>query len=176
VARLEENQLSAELSLIEEFKRERTALESCVRHMEAYFQTPAIVDMNAESTLAQRQYTHEQRDRLRQKYHELDSMGTLHQSKIKVLRDRQAKRLEESLQGMERDRADLAARNAQSYRDLEYRLQEERLAITGWLEARQSRLTTRWILEEAVLRKKLQLETNLSYGPLPLLAFEEPPA
>ncbi|KAL1957368.1 hypothetical protein VTO42DRAFT_6048 [Malbranchea cinnamomea] len=177
-ARIEENQLSAELALIEDFKREKQALQSRIRHMEAYFRTPALLSEDDPGSTSDpkpspRQYTQEQRDRLRQKYHERDSMDRLHESKIKVMRDRQAKQLEEAIHKMEREAAELAKENSRLYQEVEKRCQVEELATLAWLEMREKRLAAKWILEEAILRKKLELATNLTYGPLPLLSFED---
>ena len=181
-ARAEERQLSAELSLLEDFRREKLALQSGIHHMEAYFNTPTPTGTSAEdspndsdSVLSQRQYTQQHRDRLQQKYHERNSIDTLHESKIKVLRDKQAKQSEEAARKMEREAADLAQSNGQRYRELEKLCRDEEAATMEWLEGKEKRLVARWTLEEAVLRKKLELESGVTYGPLPPLVFEGPP-
>lgn len=146
--------------------------------MEAYFKTPtpdseADFGTNLEHNCSRRLYTLEERDRLRQKHHEWDSMDTLHKSKIKVLRDTQTKRYGDTTRKMEKEINELAEANSQLCHDVEKRCQDEVLATLAWLETRQKRLTTKWTLEEAILRKRLELETNLVYGPLPLIFFEE---
>ena len=166
--------------MVEDFKRQKQALQSQLRHMEAYFKTPTFNSEGGsgdsaklESGSARREYTLEERDRLRQKYHEWNSIDRLHESKIKVLRDGQTKRYEEAMRKMEREATELAASNRHQYHDLEKRCQDEEAATMTWLEAREKRLATRWMLEEAILRKKLELETNEIYGPLPPLSFDE---
>lgn len=159
--------------------------------MEAYFNTPAPVSSgggddddddgededddskNPHSAPSQRQYTQQHRDRLQQKYHERDSIDTLHEAKIKVLRDKQVKQSEEAARKMEREAAEFAESNGQRYRELEEQCRDEEAATLEWFETRQKRLVARWALEEAVLRKKLELETSVVYGPLPALSFED---
>nr|KMM66224.1 hypothetical protein CPAG_02565 [Coccidioides posadasii RMSCC 3488] len=173
--RREERDLMAELSLTEEFKREKQALQSRIRYMEAYFITPPpetqLGDNSAESRLPQRRYSKEYRDLLRQKQHELATMDSLHESKIKVLRDTQAKHYENALKKWEQDVRLLEEANERDLRDLENRCREEKDVALGWLEAKRARLQARWMLEESILRKKLEIDTQEYYSPLPKLSF-----
>ena len=148
--------------------------------MEAYFRTPTFNSRGhsgdspkSEPGSPRREYTLEERDRLRQKYHEWNSIDRLHESKIKVLRERQTKRYEEAVGKMEREAIELAESNRQLYEDAEKRCRDEEATTLTWLETREKRLAMKWMLEEAILRKKLELETNEVYGPLPPLSFDE---
>ncbi|EEP75554.1 predicted protein [Uncinocarpus reesii 1704] len=167
--RIEENDLVTELALMEEFKREKQTLRSRIRHMEAYFNTPRAND--TDPLQPPREYGKEYRDRLRQKLHELATIDSLHQSKIKVLRDIQAKRYEKALEKWEQAVHRLQASNEHDLRNLESRCREEKDAAIVWLEAKRARLKARWTFEERIIRRKLEIDTRESFGPLPELSF-----
>ncbi|EFE33920.1 uncharacterized protein ARB_07384 [Trichophyton benhamiae CBS 112371] len=176
-ARIEERDLVAELSLVAELQREKQSLQTSIRHMEAYFNTPPpslSSDKNDfYASLQPREYTDQKRNRLFQSYHELATLDALHQSKIKVLRDRQARAFQESLQDMELDSIELARKNSEALSDLEKRKQEETEVVLAWLDGKKQGLIYRWALEEGIARRQLEDETRLTYGPLPAISFSE---
>src|SRR5690606_16524959 len=92
--RLEERHLSAELSLLEDFEREKQSCHTRIRHMEAYCTTPTPPATpqsdrsQSVENLPVRKITKQQKDRLSQGYYERESMDSLHESRIKVLRDK----------------------------------------------------------------------------------------
>ncbi|EGD95488.1 hypothetical protein TESG_02969 [Trichophyton tonsurans CBS 112818] len=176
-ARIEERDLVAELSLVAELQREKQSLQTSIRHMEAYFNTPPpslSSDKNDfYASLQPREYTDQKRSRLFQSYHELATLDALHQSKIKVLRDRQARAFQESLQDMELESIELSRKNREALNDLEKRKQEETEVVLAWLDGKKQGLIYRWALVEGIARKQLEDETGLTYGPLPTISFSE---
>ncbi|KAI1960374.1 hypothetical protein LOZ58_004097 [Ophidiomyces ophidiicola] len=173
-ARLEERDLVTELALIDEFKREKHVLQSRIRHMEAYFTTPRPEeDCDTDTLQYLREYGKEYRDRLKQRQHELATIDSLHESKIKVLRDKQAKQYEEILKKSEHALDLLRAVNASELSKLESCYLEEKDAAITWLETKRTRLKSRWLLEESIIRKRLELNTQESYAALPELVFAE---
>ncbi|WEW57446.1 hypothetical protein PRK78_002913 [Emydomyces testavorans] len=175
--RLEERDLVAELAAVEDFKREKQALQSRIRHMEAYFNTPpldiSLREKEADALQLQREYGKEYRDRLRQKHHEFATMDSLHESKIKVLRDKQAKLHEKALKKWDQALHQLQQANNRDFSNLENRFHEEKDAAVVWLEAKKTRLKARWKHEETILRKRLELDTQEAYAPLPELSFSD---
>ncbi|OAL65659.1 hypothetical protein A7C99_2757 [Trichophyton rubrum] len=175
--RIEERDLVAELSLVAELQREKQSLQTSIRHMEAYFNTPPpslSTDKNDfYANLQPREFTDQKRSRLLQSYHELATLDALHQSKIRVLRDSQARAFQESLQDMELDSIEFARKNREALSDLEKRKQEETEAVLAWLDGKKQGLIYRWALEEGIARRQLEDETRLTYGPLPTISFSE---
>ncbi|EFR02452.1 hypothetical protein MGYG_05446 [Nannizzia gypsea CBS 118893] len=176
-ARIEERDLVAEISLVAELQHEKKSLQTSIRHMEAYFSTPPpslSSDKNDfYANLQPREFTNQKRRRLFQSYHELATLDALHRSKIKVLRDRQARAFEESWQAMELDSIELAKKNREILENLERQKQNETVAVLAWLDGKKRELIYRWELEERIARKRLEEETGLTYGPLPTISFNE---
>ncbi|KAM5476921.1 hypothetical protein MauCBS54593_000192 [Microsporum audouinii] len=175
--RIEERDLVAEISLAAELRREKQALQTSIRHMEAYFNTPPPslpFDKNGfYANLQPREFTDQKRSRLSQSYHELNTLDALHESKIKVLRDRQARNFQETLRAMELESLELAKKNKEVLDDLENRRRDETMAVVTWLDERKRKLIYRWALEEGIARRRLEDETKQTYGPLPRISFNE---
>ncbi|KAK2836935.1 hypothetical protein FQN49_006576 [Arthroderma sp. PD_2] len=176
-ARLEEIDLVAEISLVAELQREKQILQTSIRHMEAYFNTPPpSLSSNKDdlyTNLQPRELTDQKRSRLYQSYHELNTLDALHESKIKVLRDKQARNFQETLRTMELDAKNLARLNESALRALEKCRQDETTAAIAWLDGREQKLIYKWALEEGISRKQLEVETKQTYGPLPTISFDE---
>lgn len=165
-----------ELALIEGFKRDKQSLQSRIRHMEAYFHTPSPAtslhwNNDREPLHPQREYGKEHRERLRQKHHELATIDSLHESRIKVLRDTQAKNYEDAIKRWEQALRELQDNNTRKICRLKDQFHEEKSSIVAWLETKRIRLQSRWSLEERIIRKRLELDTQASYAPLPEISF-----
>jgi len=102
-----------------------------------------------------------------------ESMDQLHEAKIKVLRDRQERQLQEAISRMEKELEQLIDQNVASITDLERKNQQEEQSVLGAFDMKRARLIHRWTLEEAIIRKKLQLRDGLPYGPLPPLSLDD---
>jgi len=176
--RLEERHLAAELDQLKEFEREKMNSRIRIKHMEGYVNNsspPPTPELNGNPDVVQpvRKITRQQRERLAQEYHDRDSMDRLHEAKIKVLRDRQEKQFQEAVARMERELQKLIEKNAQDLAELERRNQQEEHSVMQAFHAKKAKLKRRWNLEEAILRKKLELKNGLPYGPLPPLSFTD---
>ncbi|KAL2219242.1 hypothetical protein M432DRAFT_340225 [Thermoascus aurantiacus ATCC 26904] len=176
--RLEERHLAAELDQLKEFEREKMNSRIRIKHMEGYVNNsspPPTPELNGNPDVVQpvRKITRQQRERLAQEYHDRDSMDRLHEAKIKVLRDRQEKQFREAVARMERELQKLIEKNAQDLAELERRNQQEEHSVMQAFHAKKAKLKRRWNLEEAILRKKLELKNGLPYGPLPPLSFTD---
>ncbi|EQL36175.1 hypothetical protein BDFG_02414 [Blastomyces dermatitidis ATCC 26199] len=181
--RLEELQLSAELDLVEELRRERQTLEMRILHMEGYLSN---APRNSESRLSNndvdnhsyihqphRQVTQKDRDHLLEKYRERDRMDTLHISKIKVLRDTQERKYLETVSKQEKKASKVAQVHENAFQNLVSRCDNETAAANAWFLSRKQHLRMRWMLEEAIVRKRLEIDTGISYVPLPVISFSE---
>jgi hypothetical protein len=177
-ARLEERHIAAEVDQRKEFEREKRNSQTRIKYMERYCGTPSptpppaeIAPAASDSTQPVRKITHRQKQQLAQEYLDQESMDQLHEAKIKVLRDRQERQLQEAISRIEKELEQLVDQNAASIADLERKNQQEEQSVLAALDMKRARLIHRWTLEEAVLRKKLQLRDGLPYGPLPPLSL-----
>ena len=101
-------------------------------------------------------------------------MDQLHEAKIKVLRERQERKLQDSITSTEQELDDLINHHAKEMEDLQHLHRQEEASLIRALDAKKSALLHRWYLEEAILRKKLELRHGQPYGPLPVLSFSSP--
>ncbi|KAH8426568.1 uncharacterized protein LDX57_004305 [Aspergillus melleus] len=179
--RMEERQLTVEMDQMREFERAKVNSRTRIKYMEGFFNNASppsspqagpssAPDMPSPPT---RQFTAQHKAQLAQEYRDRDSMDQLHESKIKVLRDRQEIRLREAIARMERELDDLIDKHALGFARLQSRHQQEEMAVMQAFDARKTRLQHRWNLEEAILRKKLEVQHKQPYGPLPPLSFSD---
>ncbi|EGC41702.1 conserved hypothetical protein [Histoplasma capsulatum var. duboisii H88] len=181
--RLEELQLDAELDLVEELRRERQTLEIRIHHMEGYLaaspQHPQswLLDNDMEDPPPiqprHRHVTQKDRDHLLERYRERDRMDTLHMSKIKVLRDTQERKYQETMSRQEKKASKVADINEKDFQNLVSRCNNETTVTSTWFLSQEQHLKTRWMLEEAIVRKRLENDTGIYYIPLPIISFSE---
>jgi hypothetical protein len=110
-------------------------------------------------------------EQLEQQYLNHESMDQLHDSRIKVLRDRQELKLQETMARMEKELDDMCDRHTQNIAALQAEQQQEEMSLTKSLDAKKASLRQRWYLEEAVLRRHLEVRHGQLYGPLPPISF-----
>lgn len=146
--------------------------------MEAYCTTPtppttpqSDISQSAESLHPVRKITKQQKDRLSQGYYERESMEGLHESRIKVLRDKQERQYQNALKRMERELDQLVKTNEQNRQTLEKQCQSQHQETVTAFEAKRERLKWRWSIEQRIARKKLETTTGEPHGPLPELSF-----
>ncbi|KAL4947478.1 hypothetical protein BDW69DRAFT_178350 [Aspergillus filifer] len=176
-ARMEERQLVAEMEQVREFERAKTNSKTRIKYMEAYLSSSSPPDSRPPSlsgsdiTTPSRSFTQQHKDQLAQEQRNYDSMAQLHESKIKVLRDRQEIRLQEAIARMDRELDTMIDKNAAKVSELRKEHQQEEASTLQALNARKTKLRHRWVLEEAILRKKLETQDGKPYGSLPPLSF-----
>jgi hypothetical protein len=110
-------------------------------------------------------------EQLEQQYHSHKSMDQLHDARIKVLRDRQELKLQEATARMEKELDEMRNRHIQDVAALKAEHQREESSLVQALETKKTTLQRRWYLEEAILRRHLEVRHGQSYGPLPLVTF-----
>lgn len=161
-----------------------------IKHMEGYLRnaspppSPAGTSIRAErsgrssesfsecdSTPPARVLTRQHMEQLEQQYHSHKSMDQLHDARIKVLRDRQELKLQEATARMEKELDEMCDQNIQAIATLRGEHQREETSLMQALDTKKTTLRHRWYLEEAVLRRHLEVRHGQSYGPLPLVAF-----
>ena len=167
-----------------EFDRVKMNSRTRIKYMEGYFQntspppSPATSAHDSpdsffdpEKTPPLRRFTQQQKEQLEQQYHDHESMDALHEARIKVLRDRQEKKLQEAMARVERELNDLCAQNTKNVAALQGEHRSEESSLIKSLDAKKTELRHRWHLEEAILRRQLEDRTGHSYGPLPPVSF-----
>ncbi|CAG7966347.1 unnamed protein product [Penicillium nalgiovense] len=193
IVQIEERQLAVEIEQQREFDRAKMNSRTRIKHMEGYLRnaspppSPAGTPTRAErserserssesfsesdSTPPARVLTRQHMEQLEQQYHSHKSMDQLHDARIKVLRDRQELKLQEATARMEKELDEMCNRHIQDVAALQAEHQREESSLIQALETKKTTLQRRWYLEEAVLRRHLEVRHGQSYGPLPLVAF-----
>ncbi|KAL4941653.1 hypothetical protein BDV06DRAFT_178023 [Aspergillus oleicola] len=178
-ARMEERQLVVEMEQVREFERAKTNSKTRIKYMEAYLSSSSPPDSRppslsgSDSTTPSRSFTQQHKDQLAQEQRNYDSMGQLHESKIKVLRDRQELRLQEAIARMDRELDAMIDKHATEVSELRKEHQQEEASTLQVLNTKKTKLRHRWVLEEAILRKNLEARDGKTYGPLPPLSFSD---
>ncbi|KAL1995696.1 hypothetical protein VTN49DRAFT_1883 [Thermomyces lanuginosus] len=184
LARMEERQLQMEMDMMDEFRRAKQNSETRIKYMQRYVDGATLPDsptMGSQSSFSSgqsqpaRHVTRQQWQQLEQELRDLDSMDRVHQARIKVLRERQERQLQNTTAKLERELQDLVNRNIDAIAELERQHLREQQAITQAFEAKKARLRRRWNLEEAILRKRLEERDGKPYGPLPEVSFDIDP-
>jgi hypothetical protein len=200
---MEERQLSVEMDQMKEFEKTKRNSQTRIKYMEGYVSTSsppqspllsargsrpqsgyfeptsrrqslAGYSSDGGSQPQQRMVTRRQKEQLAQEYLDRDSMGRLHEARIKVLRERQEQQLQETTARLERELETLINKNAEAIVELERDHQRAEQEMLSVFDAKKNRLRRRWNIEEAILRTKLEHQHSVPYGPLPIISFSVP--
>ncbi|KAJ5970581.1 uncharacterized protein N7479_000499 [Penicillium vulpinum] len=194
VIQIEERQLAVEIEQQREFDRAKMNSRTRIKHMEGFLRnvspppSPAGTSSRTstraegssesfseyESTAPARVLTRQHMEQLEQQYHCHKSMDQLHDARIKVLRDRQELKLQEATARMDKELDEMCNRHIQDIATLQTEHHREEACLMQALDTKKMTLRHRWYLEEAVLRRHLEVRHGQSYGPLPLIAFTNP--
>ncbi|RYP04820.1 hypothetical protein DL765_010049 [Monosporascus sp. GIB2] len=162
-ANLEDRQVAAEMDL-------RTALEQSaknvrvrLRHMEAYCDR---LGQKPDDGVPARVVTERDLRELGQQYNLEKNMKQLHQAKINVMRDRQAKALEELLERQENEMQRATEKNSKEMENVESACADEEDTLLAVFSQRKAQLTRRWEICIDILLKELESATGLKYAPL----------
>jgi hypothetical protein len=161
----------AELELREAFKQERNACLIRLRHMEAYCNTLTTTDET--SPAPARTVTETNRRELTQQYNTRDTMDRTHQSRINILREKQAQQLEALDQRQKAESTKLHDKLSLELEKLEQRFSEEDGRFEDVFGRRRKRLVRRWGIVEAILRGRLEAREDVAFGPLPVLLWPD---
>jgi hypothetical protein len=170
-AHLEDRQVGAELELRDTLKQSERSVRIRLRHMEAYCDGlgRAASGMNPARVVTERDLRE-----LGQQYNVKDDLERLHQSKINVMRDKQAKQMEHLLEKQEQEQEARAAKHAEELEALELSFAAEEEELRSLFQQRRSRLGRRWELAEQLERKNLESKTNLTFAPMAAIEWPSP--
>ncbi|KAJ2901907.1 IBR domain-containing protein [Zalerion maritima] len=164
-AHLEDRQVAAEMELRNSLDHQEKSVRIRLRHMEAYCDGEGT---SPDIQLPPRIVTERDRRELGQQYRIRDGIERLHQAKINVMRDRQAKRMEELLERQEIELEMLAEKHEKEVEDLATQFAHEEDAIVQCLDERKGRMCYRWRLGIEILRAEIEDETGLMYATPPI--------
>ncbi|MCJ1302599.1 hypothetical protein MMC08_005403 [Hypocenomyce scalaris] len=167
---VEHRQLTAEVDLRRTLELELQACNTKLKHMKAYCdgKSPPVDDM------PQRVVTDKDYRNLAQQFHLRNGMDNLHEARINVLRERQAKRLERIVVKQEAEVEALTDMLEREVRGLvDNKFTGELADLQRDLMERKYRLVRRWMLAEAIERHKLENEAGEVFGSLPKINWPE---
>lgn len=167
-SQLEDRQVAAEMDLLSSLKQQARSVSIRLRHMEAYCDG---LGRNSSTTEPARVVTEQNLRELGQQYNVRDDLERLHQSKVNVMRDKQAKQMDVLLerQGEELDK--LVNRQDDELAILDDTFAKEEEEVSKMFEDRKSRLTRRWVLVEEVLRKNLEEKFGVTFAAMSLMEW-----
>ncbi|KAI0169742.1 hypothetical protein GGR52DRAFT_480457 [Hypoxylon sp. FL1284] len=168
-ANLEDRQVTAEMDLRSTLEQSERNVRIRLKHMEAYCDG---LGKNPDATLPSRTVTERDLRELGQQYNVERNMKQLHQAKINVMRDRQAKALEELLERQESEMGKMTEKNRKELENTESVFADEEDALTTTFAQRRSILKKQWELQTKIMRKELENERGLKYA---LMALPEWP-
>lgn len=174
---LEERQIAAEIELRASLEQAEKSVRIRVKHMEAYCKALGRTS-GADANMPPRVVTERHLRELGQQHNTLEGMARLHQARINVLRDRQAKRMEELLERQEKELEKLDEKREGDIEDLAAEFAHEEDALTQVFEDRRARLLRRWGLAVEILRVEMEQSKGEKYAPIPMPEWpvETPPA
>ncbi|KAH6710079.1 IBR domain-containing protein [Verticillium dahliae] len=157
---LDERQIEAEMELRMTLQQSENSVKIRLKHMEAYCEG---LGHGLDSELPKRVVTERDLQELGQQYNLRDGMARLHQSKINVLRDRQAKRMEELLERQANELEKLADRKEQELEALASDFAQEEDELAQVFSERKRMMLRVWSLRLEVLRNELEDKDGLAY-------------
>ncbi|RFU75631.1 ibr domain-containing [Trichoderma arundinaceum] len=153
LSQLEDRHVSAEMELLETLHQDEQNIHRRLKHMEAYCNG---LGRNPNSSAPVRVVTERDLRELGQQYHLRDGMDRMRESKINLMRERQAMQIEELRAKQQVERTLFTEKRHDELDRLEARFVQEETHFNGVFEARQSRLQSRWVLAIEVLCKELE--------------------
>ena len=172
---LEDRQVAAEMELRNTLEQSERSVKIRLKHMEKYCEglgrNPTTTAPSAPGS--GRVVTERDLQELGQQYSLRDGMERQHQAKINVMRDRQAKRMEELLEKQETELVALTDKHREESAGHTNMCAAETESLTDSLRTLQIRLDARWGLEVEVLCKELEEADGLRYGLVPTPTWPE---
>ncbi|KAH7158032.1 hypothetical protein B0J13DRAFT_186791 [Dactylonectria estremocensis] len=173
VAHLEDRQVAAEMDLRSTLEQSERSVKIRLKHMEAYCDGLGRGSGSGPGTLPPRVVTERDLRELGQQYNVRDGMDRLHQAKINVMRDRQAKRMEELVDRQESELEKFTDKGLQDREDLTRQAAQDDETYASKFASRKAKLVRRWELSIEVLRKELEAQDGLKYAPIPTPVWPE---
>ncbi|KAI3320769.1 IBR domain-containing protein [Xylariaceae sp. AK1471] len=169
-ANLEDRHVDAEWDFRRTLDQSAKNVRVRLKHMEAYCDG---LGQSPSSEMPSRVVTERDLRELGQQYNLEQNMLQLHGAKINVMRDRQAKAMEQLLERQECEMKRLTEKNAKEIEQLESDFADEEDTLATTFTVRQVMLDTRWKLEMEILRKDLENKRGLKYTLLPPLEWPQ---
>jgi hypothetical protein len=175
VSHLEDRQVAAEMDLRSTLEASERSVKIRLKHMEAYCDGLGRGgDPSSSSTsLPHRVVTERDLRELGQQYNIRDGMERSHQAKINVMRDRQAKRMEELMDRQETEHEKFLDRCRDELEGLAVQAAHDEETFAGTFAARKAKLVRRWELAIEILRKELEAHDGVKYAPIPTPTWPE---
>ncbi|KAF4442537.1 hypothetical protein F53441_11714 [Fusarium austroafricanum] len=176
VCQLDDRQVAAEMDLRHTLEASERSVKIRLKHMEAYCDGLGRGSTNSSpgsESHPHRVVTERDLRELGQQYNLRDGMERSHQAKINVMRDRQAKRMEELIDRQETEFENLIERNRHELEELEAQAVSEEETLISTLMARKAKLVRRWELAIEILRKELEDHDGVKYAPIPTPTWPE---
>jgi hypothetical protein len=167
---LEDRQVGAEMDLRASLKQAERSVKIRLKHMEAYCDG---LGRSASGDNPSRVVTDRDLRELGQQYSIRNDMERLHQSKINVMRDKQAKQMEQLLLRQEEELNKLADKQNIELEALEETFGVEEDGFIKVFRERRERLRRRWNIIEEVTRKQLEMEKKVRFAPLPSVTWPD---
>ncbi|KAK7403834.1 hypothetical protein QQX98_010380 [Neonectria punicea] len=167
ISHLEDRQVAAEMDLRATLEQSERSVKIRLKHMEAYCDGLGRGTGSESSSQPPRIVTERDLRELGQQYNLRDGMSRLHEAKINVMRDRQAKRMEELGDRQETELEKLMDKGQQDQEDLMSEAAQEEEEHASKFAARKAKLVRRWQLSIEILRKELEAQDGLKYAPIP---------
>ncbi|KAF7917556.1 hypothetical protein BELL_1184g00010 [Botrytis elliptica] len=167
---LEDRQVAAEMELRATLKQSERSVQIRLKHMEAYCNG---LGRSSGGYDVQRIVTEKDLRELGQQYNIRDDLGRLHQSRINVMRDKQAKQMENLIIRQDEELKNLMVKQNQELEALEEMHSREEEGIMTLFIERKSRLTRRWYLVEEVERKKLTNAEGVQFAAMPPIPWPQ---
>lgn len=167
---LEDRQVAAEMELRTTLKQSERSVQIRLKHMEAYCNG---LGRGSGIHETQRIVTEKDLRELGQQYNIRDDLGRLHQSRINVMRDKQAKQMENLIVRQAEELRNLTIKQNQELEALEESHSREEEGIISLFIERKSRLIWRWNLTLEVERKQLTDKTGVHFAPMPPITWPQ---
>jgi hypothetical protein len=158
---LEDRQIAAEMELRATLEQSEKSVKIRLKHMEAYCHG---LGRNPESDMPGRMVTERDLRELGQQYNLRDGMERLHQAKINVMRDRQAKRMEELLERQEKEMEKLMHKRDSEIENLAGEFAHEEDIHARVFNERKLKLQRRWELAIEILRAELERKKGVRFA------------
>jgi hypothetical protein len=168
---LEDRQVGAEMELRASLKQAERSVAIRLRHMEAYCDG---LGRSAHGNHPARTVTERDLRELGQQYNIRDDLERLHQSKINVMRDKQAKQMEQLITRQEEEMEKLGDKQNADLDALEENFGTEEEGFLRLFQGRRIRMRRRWGLVEEMARKRLEGELKVKFAPMQPVDWPDP--
>lgn len=158
---LDDRQIQAEIDLMSALEQSKKSINIRLKYMEAYCKGDT-------SNNPLREVTQKHLDQLNQQYRVRDGMERRHQSQVNVLREKQAKRMEELVERHKKELKSLADKNLEETEDLEVGFTNEEEALASIFADRRAKLQSRAEIASEILRVELERKHGQRFTALPV--------